>query len=354
LIKEVKTKIVEDLPKKIPGISVGFGIADFRDWNEKKPEQIYHVDQTITTNATKMQNSLDNLPKLDGGKEPHQEAIYQAATGEGLKGLLHKMPFPQNPVQMNIPPADCSKAEGTIGGLCFRDMSMPVFIMITDEGFTNIKKQKDKPKWGDDYWDDNAAGHSTEDAITAMNGINAKFIGIDSGFTCNLDNNGNCEPGTAKQANEAKEDFKKIAQGTGSLDKSGKPFLYHTENPDGSGLSDQIADAIVQLTSYIQMDVTTKTTSEEKCNNRSVADFVVSSKPNKATPPDGISGKDDTTFKQVQPGTVVSFDIHFHNDFCLNKTQEPKVYNASIKVLGEGAFLSAKKIQVIIPAGSSK
>jgi hypothetical protein len=37
-----------------------------------------------------------------------------------------------------------------------------------------------------------------------------------------------------------------------------------------------------------------------------------------ATPPEGIASKDDTTFYKVEPGTLVSFDVYFKNDFCVN------------------------------------
>ncbi|HQB11244.1 MAG TPA: hypothetical protein PLW37_15385, partial [bacterium] len=123
---------------------------------------------------------------------------------------------------------------------------------------------------------------------------------------------------------------------------------------DGSGMSDQIADAVVALTTYVQMDVTTSTSSDEECDGVNVAAFVVESKPNEATPPEGVASKDDTTFYKVEPGTLVSFDVYFKNTFCINDTEAPIVYEANIRVLGDGAFLSAKKIQVIVPASDSK
>ncbi len=344
---EIKTKIIEELPQEIPGMTVGFAIAHFMDWNKQDQSQVYHVDQYVTTNGTEAQTSLDNMPDTAGGTEPHQETLYQAASGAGLTGTLYQPPMGAS--YYNIAPVDCTGKEGVVGGMCFRDLAMPIFIMITDEEFTEIPVGKQG--FGEEYWDPAAPGHSTEDAIIAMNGINAKFIGIDSGFSCEYDANYNCVPGTETEANYAQDDYKIVAEGTASLDSNGEPFLYHTANADGSGMSDQIADAVVQLTTYVQMDVTTSVFSEESCDGTSAAEFVVESIPAEATPPEGVESQDDTTFYKVEPGTLVSFDVYFKNDFCANNTEQPVVYEALIRVLGDGAFLSSKLIQVIVPAG---
>ena len=344
---EIKTKIIEDLPQEIPGMTVGFSIAHFMDWNKNKQSEVYNVDQYVTTSASEAQTSLDNMPGTSGGTEPHEETLYQAASGEGLTATLFQPPLGAS--YFNLPPVDCTGKEGNVGGMCFRELSMPIFIMITDEDFSHIPVGKQG--FGDEYWDETAPGHTIEDAILAMNGINAKFIGIDSSFSCSqYDENYNCI-GTVEKGNYAEEDYNTVAQGTASLDKNGDPFLYHTENADGSGMSDQIADAVVSLTTYVQMDVTTSTLSEEDCNGTNASEFVVESVPFEATPPSGIASQDNTTFYQVEPGTMVSFDVYFKNDFCLNNTQEPIVYEAVISVLGDGALLSSKKIQIIIPAG---
>jgi len=348
---EIKTKIIEELPQEIPGMTVGFAIAHFMDWNKQKQEQVYTVDQYVTTDPVEAQASLDKMPGTAGGTEPHEETLFQAASGAGLFNATLFQP-PMGSAVFNIAPVDCTGKEGNVGGLCFRELAMPLFIMITDEDFSHIPVGKQG--FGDEYWDPMSPGHSLEDAIIAMNGINAKFIGIDSAFSCTqYDENYNCV-GTATPSNPTKNDYEIIAQGTASLDKNGEPFLYHTENADGSGMSDQIANAVVELTTYVQMDVTTSTSSDDECDNINAAAFVVGSKPNEATPPEGIESKDDTTFYKVEPGTMVSFDVYFKNEFCVNNTDTPIVYEANIRVLGDGAFLSSKKIQVIVPASDSK
>lgn len=356
LKKEIKSRIIEDLPKKVEGMDVALGLVHFRDMVS---DGIFEIDQTITTDGAKVQTALDNLPATNGGTEPQQEALYQGATGEGLANVSYcSDPMCMMPTKLNVPKADCSKAEGKIGGFCFRELSMPIFIHITDESFPVIGV-KGTPSCTlqsnvDGCWGDlNIKGHDLDQATNAMNGINAKFIGIDSGFDCSqVDPNDPTKcVGTFSKTEYSKKDFETIAQKTSSLDKSGNPFLYHTENFDGSGLSDKISDAVVEMTKFIQMDVTTSTQSDEQCNNKSAADFVAGAIPDIADPADGIESKDEKTFFKVQPGTKVTFDVRFYNDFCKNDSSDPKIYKARIRVLGNGAFLSSKEIQVIVPAG---
>ena len=100
--------------------------------------------------------------------------------------------------------------------------------------------------------------------------------------------------------------------------------------------------------------ITTGKESDENCGGTSATEFIVSSKPNKADPVDGYASIDDTTFYKVKPSTLVYFDIHFHNDFCHNSSPDPVVYKARIRVLGEGAFLSSREVQIIVPGSQAE
>jgi len=357
LKQEIKTKIIEGIPQKGPGRDVATGFVHFMDMENGK---MFVVDHYVSKDADSVQNAVNNLPKTYGGTEPMQEVLYQTATGKGLMAQYAQSPMGFPAVNINIPPADCSGPDklGPVGGLCFRELALKIFIMITDEAFPVLGIKNGTPACTmscDGCWmDPNNHGAMTEDAINAMNGINAKFIGIDSGFSCSqVDENYNCV-GTYSETNASKEDFEKVAEGTASVSANGQYVLSHTGSWDGSGLSDQVADAVKELTTYIEKDITTGTESDEECNGVSAANFVVSAKPNKADPTDGYDHKDETTFYKVKPDTIVYFDIHFHNDFCKNTSTNPVVYKARIRVLGEGAFLSSREIQIIIPGSESE
>lgn len=355
LKEEIKTKIIEGIPEKIPGLNVATGFVHFMDMVNG---QVFQVDQMVTTNGDKVQTAVNNLPSTAGGTEPMQEVLYQTATGTGLTAKFYSDPMGMMATNISIPPANCTGEEGSIGGVCFRELALPVFIMITDEAFPVIgtKGTADCKLTSsvDGCWDQASPGHSTDDAINAMNGINAKFIGVDSGFSCSqTDDQYNCI-GTYTEQNAAKEDFQKVAEGTASIDGNGNYFLYHTASWDGTGMSDQIAEAVKELTTYIEKDITTGKESDENCGGTSATEFIVSSKPNKAEPADGYASIDDTTFYKVKPSTLVYFDIHFHNDFCKNTSPDPVIYKARIRVLGEGAFLSSREVQIIVPGSQAE
>ncbi len=360
LKEEIKTKIIQGIPEKVPGLDVATGFAHFMDMENGK---MFVVDHMVTTNGDDVQTAVNGLPETYGGVEPHQEVLYQAATGEGLTGSFSSAAGFM-PVSLTIPKADCTGQLGTVGGLCFRELALKIFIMITDEWFPNIDVTGSGNcgiggSASDGCWDAAGGGATTDDAINAMNGINAKFIGIDSSFdSCsNADPNPpyNCLDNPPPDPNDmAKPDFETVAEGTASIDGNGNYFLYHTESYNGSGMSDQIAEAVKELTTYIEKDISTAAESDEECGGINAAAFIASSKPDKADPVDGFASKDDTTFYKVKPSTEVYFDIHFRNDFCKNASPDPVIYKARIRVLGEGAFLSSREVQIIVPGSQAE
>jgi len=169
---------------------------------------------------------------------------------------------------------------------------------------------------------------------------NAKFIGIDSSSTSGNSNISNF--------------FETVANATGTLDKDGKSFNftvgYDAIADDGKAMSEKIGEAIESLTSFIQMDVWVTGNSDELCNYENASKFILGGIPVKTEPPEG--GEIDTEnmkFRKVNPGTIVTFDVHFHNDFCKNQTNDYILFNADVMVLGEGAYLSKKEVKVIVP-----
>jgi hypothetical protein len=61
------------------------------------------------------------------------------------------------------------------------------------------------------------------------------------------------------------------------------------------------------------------------------------------------ASKDETTFHQVVPGTLVDFEIDFYNDF-VPPPPVAQVYRARIVVVGNGvARLSERHVYIIVP-----
>ena len=304
---------------------------------------------SLTTEV--LNNTLDDY-SADKGHELHTDSLYHIATGEafdsalrtcmnGTCGTIMGMPFPDE--EIDFPKSNCDGQLGSVGALCLRQKSMPIFIMITDEEFQYCPPESALQAFDGCAWANGRSfGKTFEEAIAVMNGVGAKFIGVDSSFS----DNGSME-------HNAEDDFEQVSALTGSLDKDGNNFNSHTKSSDGSGMSSQIADAIVDLTTFIDMDVTTSSMSDWTCGEHSAVEFIKSSKTVKAVPEGSVDHWDDTTFYSVKQDAEVYFDVEFYNDFCINSMDVPALYEAHVTVTGNGSFLSGRLVHVIVPAGDA-
>lgn len=298
----IKTTIIDGVKAEIPDSA--FGLVKFGTLEDK----VYNLTQAITTNADAVKTAVDSISSCSGAEEYHNVALYQAASGAGTNEEIcpeDVFLFGCDWYDVNIPAVNCSGKEGSLGGACFRDEALPIMIMASDESF------------GDGSWDDWDTGSrkTTAIAVSAMNVINAKFIGIDSGNSM-----GN---------------FNTISDGTGSNNGLGTRFNY-TIAANGTGFSSQIVDAVVELTNNIQIDITTKTKHID--NAYGVAD---TTKFIKSITPDG--------FPDVKPGQNVAFEVTFENTIYENTSYETKIFIANINVLGDGAFLDGRDVFIVVP-----
>ncbi|MFO7734781.1 MAG: hypothetical protein R6W70_01045, partial [bacterium] len=341
---------IED--KIINAVSAEFTDPDFVAYGFTKVP--FRPVEPMTLDEEAIKKAVKDSKNDGGGNELHIETLYQTSTGEGFSSVVRTCMngecgqiFGVNApdVDIDFPAVECNDTLGSVGGGCFRKKSMPIFIMITDETLQECPPEPQLSNWDTCAWKTGLPiGHSQSEAIAVMNGIGAKFIGIDSYFDDE-------DPPQAKDV--AKKGFEAIAKQTGSVDESGKTFNSHTEDPKGYGMSDQIADAIISLTTYIDMDVTTGKMADEdqQCDGISATEFIKSSETIAADPSTGVDSFDDTTFFSVTQGTTVTFDVKFYNDFCNNTTQHPMVYEAYVTVLGNSSYLSSRLVHVVVPKG---
>lgn len=308
LKNDINNVIVAGVKAQIP--NTGFGLVKFGTLED----QVYFIQQNITLDTTEIQNAVNTISSCNGSLEYHTFALWRTANG-----------FPYNSTiegyNLNVFGSACSGE--SYGGMCFRPGSLPIFIMASDEEFFSEGVFKSS---GGDPIIFNA------EAITAMNSINAKFIGIDSGESLN--------------------DFNAISEGTGSKDSLGAYFNY-TIDSDGSGMSDQIVTAVLELVSHVQMNVSTrKEPVEGTCNSYESIDFIKALTPLSADPAENIESMDTTTFIKVLPGTKVTFSIDFENDFCKPEKNKTLVFKAKIDVYGdETSLLDSRDVLVIVPSG---
>ncbi len=336
----------------IPGITAAIpnaaiGLATFDDWRgiNNDPEHlsfddhIYTLVQTPTTDTSAITGAVAGLSYLsNGGQEPQIEALYQAATGEGFTGKFdYKYVSPPYhwaaTFYPQIPAKDCTGATGDIGGACFREQAMPIFVMMTDEAFTAAVTNPNYFVW--DTTPPYQSPHTRDEAIAAMNTIQAKFIGISSFEPLGW----NYDP---------KPDLTAVCLGTGSTDENGAPFVYEI-GADGSQMSLQIVNAIAELTQKVRIDVTTDSLSLPNPLQVDATQFIKAVTPLSATPADGYQSKDSTMFYGVKPGITVTFSVRFENDFFEPTGPQATLFRAQITVLGDGALLDIREVLIIVP-----
>jgi hypothetical protein len=67
------------------------------------------------------------------------------------------------------------------------------------------------------------------------------------------------------------------------------------------------------------------------------------------TPGEGYASKDDTTFYQVIPGTLVDFAVRFYNDIRMPQ-MTAEIFRAKIVVVGNGvADLDERNVYIVVP-----
>ena len=361
-ISSVITQIQTELPDS------HFGLSSFGTWDETPEGTLigdegfecslitdpgcdryastpYFVDQVVTGATADVQTAINGLSLKRGYYEPHEESLYQAASGEGLATqfkLKMVMGAPRYKYFEISIPATTGCPAGTVGGLCFRTGALPIFIMATDEAFQGAQMpQINNPDpalpgltYIDGMWETAVRGHSLDEAVAAMNAVNAKFIGINS--------TGDAVTGAPLI------DFTAVSEGTSSKAGDGS-FFHYTISSDGTGtgLSTEIVNGVNELLHNIELDLDTRATGTIQ-HLVNTDEFITGAIAKSADPADGatVSG---SKFIDVKPGTDVTFEISFKNDIYQPEGPEATLFTAAIDVMGEGALLDTREVYIIVP-----
>lgn len=305
-----------------------FGLVKFGPINMNastptdKGANVYIPAQEVTNDAGLVEAAVNEIEVTPGTYEYITEALYQTATGAGT---YQRICHPVNgcgtsqggyEIIIDIPAAECPS--GRFGGLCFRPGALPIIIMMTDEAFTtDFGTWYSFDKFGNPIADDEP--RTLADVIAAMNAVNAKFIGLDS---------------SSEQV--AMPFYQTLAEATGSVDGMTGETFNQAINPDGTGMSNTIVDAVIQLTQHISIDVTTMRKHVD--NIYGVADttqFIESITPDE--------------FTDVEPGEKVTFTVTFRNTIYDNQTTESHLFIAKIEVWGAGTLLDTRDCYIIVP-----
>jgi len=346
-IAEIQASIAGQI---IPGVGAvipdaAFGVGRFEDFPLDPfglaGDRPFELLQPVTTDEGLVSAGVDALPPAAGGLDTPEagvEALYQWATGAGLRSFGYA-PFPNG-----------------IGGVGFREDSLPLFVQITDA-------RSHDPIEYSPFADD---AHTEDEAVAMLNAIGARVIGIRS-----VENDGT--------ADDPREELESLAIRTNALvppvdgscatgidgaphapaDVGGEPAcpLVFDVRTDGSGLGALIVDAIAQLATYGTIDISARAVGTRDrfepaatdllAEGTSTADFIQSIVPVPPAP-DGAAIVGDV-FTGVVPGSTVSFELTAQNDF-VPEIETLQLFTIDIDVLGDGVTtLDTRNVYVIVP-----
>ncbi len=371
-----------DIQNQIPDTWFGVGaVEDFpvspygaTNCNGWGPDQPFKLRQAMTDDLTLIQAGVDSLsigssPAGCGADWPesHIEALYQIATGEGLSG----------PGLTNVPPNN----QG-VGGVEFREDSMPVVALITD-ALSHTPDEDNTSCYGIQarYSGEVAAvAHTRQEAKDALDLICARVVGVAAiisayptvclGLYDQEDFARHTGAMVPPEAWDVPQRPHNCAAGLCCTDINGAgrqpdpdglcPLVFKV-NDSGVGLGDSMVNGIEMLTRYAAFDVytvkegvTTGIEGEPLPDGRTTADFIKAIIPDsfqKPPPPPDLPDPtmDDQFFYGVTPGTVVSFNVTAYNDF-LEGSEKPQMFRAVIRVLAGGCTpLDEREVFILVP-----
>lgn len=337
----IETTIIPGVTAVIP--DAAYGVGRFEDFplagyglSGDKP---FELLQAVTTDTAAISAGLAALGPAAGGldiPESGYEALYQWAAGTGFAAF-------------GIPPF----FPGAVGGAGFRTDALPIIVQITDA----------RSHLPGEYVEFSADAHGEAEATAALNRIGARVIGVDS-----LQNTGTADDPRAQMEALAIATNALVPPVSGSCSTgvAGAPRapvnvggqdtcpLVFDVNPDGTGLATQIVVAIEQLASYGTIDISTVVDGELEGVNGEVLppgvftdDFITAVTP--VPPPPAGASIDGDVFRDVTPGSTVTFRIEAFNAF-VPQTFEDQLFRCRILVFGDGVtLLDTRDVYIIVP-----
>jgi hypothetical protein len=360
---------------------VGIGVTAFDDFpcngHGSGQDLPFHLLQRITTSDRDAQAGVNALRLRFGSDQPESgiESLYQIATGVGRSnrsGCAVDRPLGA----WLVPPFDpavgfrLGAADGTIGGVGFRDGSAPVIVHITD---APSHAKGESVSSGAPY----QYGATRVETQNSLRAIGARIIGVLAG-------------GNSAQA---RDDLEGLTTVTGSAvrpcawgaarpagcaatecctgpDRTGRPPinglcpLVYDARSDGTGLAESIVSgtqvllesAAIDLTARVRLDPDTLADEglDTSCFLRAVRPIRALPPPGDCAPqpvvadldrdgiPDGFSG--------VVPGSFLEFEVTAFND-CYPPDRRPRVFLAWIDIVESrgAAVYDTRLVTILVP-----
>lgn len=331
------------------------------------PDQPFELFTEITADVAAVQAAVNSLG-IGGnaigcgndGPESAIEGMYQIATGDGLAG----------PGLTSVP----ANASG-IGGVGFRENSMPVVVNITDAVSHDAGPSA---CFGVQYTNASvtAVAHDEAETMAALNAICARVIQVAtaSGASCTAQADGirwNNATGAVvpPEAWDVAGHPPGCAAGqccTGTNgsgvapDAAGLCPLTYLASSSGAGVDDSIVGGIEMVARYSPFDVNREWDGVTTDNDglalpagTNTADFIKAVTPlsHGVVPVPGVADPvlTPTTFEGVVPDTDVTFTVEAYNDF-VPQGPAPRMFVANIRVLADNCGeLDEREVFILVP-----
>jgi hypothetical protein len=315
----LRDRVVPGVRASIP--EANFGVALFgefpvfphaRDGSDVGP---YRLRTPVTNDIGRVEVSLEDTPVWGNLDDPEAavEAVYQAATGEGLAPFIE-------------PSLGCPG--GGRGGACFREDAFHVVLLVTDAPMHNgppgvepIAPYAFTP-----------APHTYGDALTALRDVDAIVIGLG---------------GTDALRPSPIPHLRALARDSGAVDAAGEPLAFDIGG-SGDGIGAQVVSAIQRLAEGVPLEV--DAVLEDRPGDAIDArTLVVAVRPRAADPTSGITSMDATTFYGVRPGTRLTFELELDVS-SLPASRERREIPARVVMRQAGrARLDSVDVVIVIP-----
>ena len=344
-----------------------FAVSYFEDfpcdgYGSPTSDRPFRLSQRVTTDGARAQAAVDGLRTNSGNDidESGIESLYQAATGLGR----------DNPVCIDgaeVEPFDPARgyiegvADGEVGGVGFRDGSVPIIVHVTDA--------PSHAKGVDGY----PYGATRNEAYNALQRIGGKVVGVASGAPARADlesigiASGSLVPTCAwdgsRPAGCGANECCTGSSGAGNPPIEGNlcPLVYDI-GASGAGLSTSVVSGIEVLVNFATFQVNGRARPDPVELERGIdtSCFIQSIIPVSGTGPEGACSVDPEivdlngdeipdVFQNVTPGANLTFQIEAEN-LCVPPTRQPQVFTAFIDVVGSGAaVLDSRVVTILVP-----
>lgn len=323
---ELSSVIVPGIVRAIgPGADVRYGMSEHKDFANGGAEFSLNVLQPLNANPMLSQNATTRLSATGGGDEPEAQvtAMHSLLSGFGLaqyRGTATRMSTA----------ADCGGDATAFGWGCFSPGRVPIIVLFSDAAWHNGTAMPTG-----NFYSSVPMAATWVQLVAEFRRREAYFIGIDvsSGRT---------------HANSVA-----LARDSRTLDGAGNPIAFRGTP---SSVSANVVSAITTLAQGTRQDVTRRAVSDPMetrlAAGRQTSNFMQRIVPLRGTPaaPGGFDRMDDTTFYNVSPSTVVTFEVTFFNDFHRNNSGSAQLFRATIEVLGRASsVVDTIQVFIIVP-----